>query len=29
MSVDTLHATLGIVFTCIWLIVGQILVGGR
>ncbi len=29
MPVDTIHATLGIVFTFIWLIVGQILVGSR
>jgi hypothetical protein len=29
MSVDTLHATLGITFTFIWLIVGQILVASR
>ncbi len=29
MSVDTVHAILGITFTCVWLIVGQILVGGR
>ncbi|TWU41092.1 hypothetical protein [Novipirellula artificiosorum] len=29
MNVDTLHAALGILFTAVWLIVGQILVGGR
>jgi len=29
MPVDTVHATLGIVFTFVWLIVGQILVGSR
>ena len=29
MSVDSLHAALGIVFTVVWLLVGQILVDGR
>jgi len=29
MPVDTIHATLGIVFTFIWLIVGQILAASR
>lgn len=29
MPIDTVHATLGIAFTFIWLIVGQILVGSR
>lgn len=29
MPVDTLHAALGIAFTCVWLIVGQILVASR
>jgi hypothetical protein len=29
MPVDAMHATLGIVFTFVWLIVGQILVGSR
>jgi hypothetical protein len=29
MPVDAIHATLGIVFTFIWLVVGQILVGSR
>ena len=29
MSADAIHATLGIVFTGIWLLVGQILVGDR
>jgi hypothetical protein len=29
MPVETMHAMLGIVFTVIWLIVGQILVGSR
>ena len=26
---DTIHATLGLVFTAVWLLVGQILVAGR
>ncbi|TWU22173.1 hypothetical protein Pla52o_32270 [Novipirellula galeiformis] len=29
MNVDTLHAALGITFTAVWLVVGQILVGSR
>ncbi len=29
MHPDSLHAALGIAFTMIWLIVGQILVGSR
>lgn len=29
MNADTLHAALGVAFTAIWLIVGQILVGNR
>ncbi len=29
MNVDAIHAALGIAFTAIWLLVGQILVGGR
>ena len=29
MSADLLHTTLGLVFTAVWLLVGQILVGGR
>lgn len=29
MNVDTLHAALGLAFTAIWLLVGQILVAGR
>lgn len=29
MPIEAMHATLGIAFTCIWLIVGQILAGGR
>ena len=29
MNVDTLHAALGIAFTAVWLLVGQILVAGR
>ncbi|MFM2004316.1 MAG: hypothetical protein RI963_3742, partial [Planctomycetota bacterium] len=27
--IEFLHATLGIVFTCIWLAIGQIIVGGK
>jgi hypothetical protein len=27
MPIEFLHATLGIVFTCIWLAIGQIIVG--
>jgi hypothetical protein len=29
MNVDALHAALGIAFTAIWLLVGQILVSSR
>ena len=29
MNVDTLHAALGLAFTAVWLLVGQILVAGR
>ncbi|TWT79894.1 hypothetical protein CA13_13020 [Planctomycetes bacterium CA13] len=29
MNVDTLHATLGILFTAVWILVGQILVTAR
>ena len=29
MSVDTLHAALGLTFTAVWLFVGQILVASR
>ncbi len=29
MSVETLHATLGLAFTVVWLLIGQILVGCR
>jgi hypothetical protein len=29
MPIEFLHATLGIVFTCIWLAIGQIIVGGK
>ncbi|WP_261340350.1 hypothetical protein [Novipirellula maiorica] len=29
MNADTLHAALGITFTAVWLVVGQILVGSR
>jgi hypothetical protein len=29
MNVDAIHATLGLTFTAIWLLVGQILVGNR
>lgn len=29
MNVDTIHAAFGILFTAVWLIVGQILVTGR
>jgi len=29
MNVDTLHTALGLAFTAVWLLVGQILVGGR
>lgn len=29
INADTIHAALGVVFTAVWLLVGQILVGGR
>ena len=29
MPIEFLHATLGIAFTCIWLAIGQIIVGGK
>lgn len=29
MSVEALHAALGVTFTFVWLLVGQIIVGGR
>lgn len=29
MSVDALHAALGVLFTFVWLLVGQIIVGSR
>lgn len=29
ISADALHAALGLTFTAVWLLVGQILVGGR
>jgi len=28
-SADAIHAALGLVFTAVWLVVGQILVGSR
>lgn len=29
MSVEALHAALGVTFTFVWLLVGQIIVGSR
>jgi hypothetical protein len=29
MNADTIHTALGIAFTAIWLIVGQIVIGSR
>lgn len=29
MNADTIHTALGVIFTFIWLFVGQILVGSR
>jgi hypothetical protein len=29
MNADTMHAALGVLFTAIWLFVGQIFVGNR
>lgn len=29
MNVDTIHAALGLTFTAVWLLVGQILVASR
>ncbi len=29
MNIDAIHATLGLVFTAVWLLVGQIIVGSR
>ena len=29
MNADTIHTALGLVFTLVWLFVGQILVGSR
>ncbi len=29
MNVDTMHTALGLIFTAVWLLVGQILVGNR
>jgi len=29
ITADTIHAALGLAFTAIWLLVGQILVGSR
>ena len=29
MNVDAMHAALGLTFTFVWLLVGQILVGNR
>ena len=29
IGVDALHAAFGVIFTAVWLLVGQILVGGR
>ncbi len=29
LTVDTLHTALGIAFTAVWLLVGQIVIGSR
>lgn len=29
MNVDAIHAALGLIFTFVWLVVGQIIVGNR